>query len=100
MSSAPDVITTTNGKHFTLTQSAELARLIFKRFGEDPAEATKAWQRLLQNSATEHEFIELLCYPEHTANCDGWCRGDAQEHDHEAAKRATVSDTKEKANEI
>jgi hypothetical protein len=53
-------ITTTNGESFTDQEHAEMARLIYKRFGRDPKSATKAWQRLMENNCTEQQFMELV----------------------------------------
>lgn len=84
-------VTTTNGKPFTLTQHVEMARLIYRRFGEDLPAATAAWRRLLQNNTSEAEFFELVCYPHHTENCDGWCQDPGNEHNHDLAQQATKS---------
>ncbi|CAE7314011.1 unnamed protein product, partial [Symbiodinium microadriaticum] len=77
-------VTTTNGKPFTMTQHAEMARLVFLRFGEDAEAATAAWSRMLESNCEVADFMELVCYPEHTENCAGWCQDPAQEHDHQA----------------
>lgn len=53
-------ITTTSGKTFTHAEHQELARLIYKRFGENLSAATAAWRRLLQNDTTEGEFADLM----------------------------------------
>lgn len=60
--SHPGDITTTNGKVFTWAQSAELARMIFQRFGENLESATMAWNRMLQNNCDSHQFRKLLEY--------------------------------------
>ncbi len=83
-------VTTTSGKPFTMTQHAELARLVFLRFGENATAATEAWRRMMENDCNESDFMELVCYPEHTENCSGWCQDPGQEHDHAAAVRATA----------
>ena len=66
-------ITTTNKKVFRTTQSIEMARLVFLRFGEDLPSATKAWNRLLENNCSEEQFAELVFSLTHTENCQGWC---------------------------
>ena len=58
----------------TTTDSYDLARLVFKRFGHDPEAATAAWRRMLQNSATVEDFMSLVEAPTHTPNCEGSCR--------------------------
>lgn len=52
-------ITTTAKEPFTLFQSAELAHLIWLRFGRDDRAATEAWLRLLENDTTIGEFVRL-----------------------------------------
>ena len=54
-----DIITTA-GEIFTKKETVNLARLVFKRFGNDLDSATDAWQRLLQNNCSPVEFLELL----------------------------------------
>lgn len=66
-------VTTTNGTQFTYLQSVELARLVYLRFGEDLEAATAAWCRLLQNGATEDDFLYLVEYPTHTSSCMDYC---------------------------
>ena len=83
-------ITTTDGKHFHMADHADMARLVYRRFGHDLVASTAAWRRLLQNSATEQDFLNLLNYPTHTPNCEGDCRClDPHEHDYHSAVRAT-----------
>jgi hypothetical protein len=53
-------ITTTAGQTWTFEDSRELARQVFRRFGNDLGAATAAWRRMLQNSATESDFLELI----------------------------------------
>jgi hypothetical protein len=53
-------ITTTNGELFTGMQSAELAWMIYLRFGRDAGAAHSAWKRLLQNSCDFYSFNKLL----------------------------------------
>jgi hypothetical protein len=60
----PGDIRTTNGKIFTQAQSAEMAKLVFLRFGEDLESATLAWRRMLQNSCSINQFAELVGYRE------------------------------------
>jgi len=53
-------ITTTSGETFTAIQSAELARLVYLRFGRDVGAAHSAWQRMLQNNCSLRSFQTLL----------------------------------------
>lgn len=53
-------VITTNGTVFSPTDHADLARLIYKRFGHNPEAATEAWRRMLQNNATVEDFMILL----------------------------------------
>lgn len=53
-------ITTTNGELFTGMQSAELARLVYLRFGRDVGAAHSAWKRMLQNNCSLRSFQSLL----------------------------------------
>ncbi len=81
---ANQTITTVSGKRFTSKDHGELARLVYQRFGEDLTAATNAWRRMLQNSATESDFAQMLTWqgipefqtpdPESTAplTFDGW----------------------------
>lgn len=62
-------IITTDGSLFSIADHADLARLIFKRFGRDLTEASAAWSRMMQNQTTESDFFVLLSYPERDANC-------------------------------
>lgn len=80
---------TTAQESFTLINYTEMARLVFIRFGRNSTLATAAWCRLLEIECRVDDFMELVCYPEHTPSCDGWCQDPAQEHDHQAAVRAT-----------
>lgn len=68
-------ITTTNKEAFTMAESADMARLIFKRFGRNPEAATEAWRRLLENDCSVEGFMDLVNYPEHTPHCNGSCAG-------------------------
>jgi len=53
-------VTTTAGKKFTETDHVALARLVYRRFGNDLGAATRAWQRMLQNSCSEADFNAML----------------------------------------
>ena len=53
-------VTTTNKEVFSVDESAELARLVFKRFGRDEEVATAAWRRMLGNSCTVSQFRQLV----------------------------------------
>jgi len=57
-------ITTTDGTPFTPADSADLARLVYKRFGRDPDAATAAWRRMLGNSCEVSDFMALVECPE------------------------------------
>jgi hypothetical protein len=52
-------ITTTAKEVFTVNMSCQLAMLIHKRFGWDNEAAASAWRRLLQNSCSTEEFVEM-----------------------------------------
>lgn len=54
-----DVKTTAN-ETFTGAESAQLAALIFKRFGRNEETAAAAWRRLLQNNCTTDQFMALV----------------------------------------
>ena len=53
-------IRTTAGETFTKSESQEMARLIYKRFGKELSAAAAAWRRLLQNNCSDHQFASLL----------------------------------------
>ena len=53
-------IKTTSGETFTTLQSADLAWLVYLRFGRDVDSAHKAWQRLMQNNCTLTSFQNVL----------------------------------------
>jgi hypothetical protein len=53
-------ITTTSGKRFDSEDHRALARLMFKRFGEDKEAFCAAWRRMLQNNAEDREILHLL----------------------------------------
>lgn len=57
---AMEAITTTAGERFTVAEHANMARLVFKRFGRDEEAAAAAWRRLLQNSCPVADFMELV----------------------------------------
>lgn len=57
-------ITTTDGTPFTGADSADLARLVYKRFGHDPEGATAAWRRMLGNSCPVSDFMALVELPD------------------------------------
>lgn len=52
-------ITTTAKEVFTVDMSCQLAMLIHKRFGWNDESAASAWRRLLQNSCSTEEFVEM-----------------------------------------
>jgi hypothetical protein len=53
-------ITTTEGTVFTHEQSADLALMIYYRFGRDMNASCAAWKRMLQNSTPVEDFTDLL----------------------------------------
>lgn len=53
-------ITTTARQEFTDNDHRQLALLVCRRFGWDLEGATAAWRRMLQNSCTEEQFLELV----------------------------------------
>lgn len=57
--SANDIITTA-GDPFKWNEHVLLARLIYKRFGNDANAAAAAWRRMLQNSATVADLMRLV----------------------------------------
>ena len=56
---ATDIITTA-GHPFTWGEHVLLARMIYKRFGNDANAAAAAWRRMLGNNATVAEFMRLV----------------------------------------
>lgn len=52
-------VTTTNGEPFSGEQSAQLAHLVWLRFGKDDNAACAAWNRLLQNNCRISDFRKL-----------------------------------------
>jgi hypothetical protein len=53
-------IMTTSGETFTHEQSADLALMIYRRFGRDRDAARAAWNRMLQNNCDITQFTDLL----------------------------------------
>lgn len=53
-------VSTTFGETFNESDNAQLALLVYKRFGYDLESATLAWKRMLQNNATKGDFMKLL----------------------------------------
>ena len=70
-------ITTTCGERFTREDSAQLAYMIYVRFGRDVAAGAAAWRRMLQNSCTDAQFEELVNEGARGMARGGgaWCRG-------------------------
>lgn len=56
-------VTLPNGGRFTRNDLIELARLIYKRWGNDNAAAAVAFRRLMQNSCSEADFMKLVLHP-------------------------------------
>lgn len=63
-------VTTTNKEIFTEDQSAELALMIYIRFGRNVLDAAMAWRRLLQNTCEIGQFAELVLTGEKLAAAD------------------------------
>lgn len=53
-------VTTTAGERFTQAEHAEMAWLIFKRFGRDDEAAAAAWRRMMQNGCAVADFMQLV----------------------------------------
>ncbi len=53
-------VTTTNGQRFEDYEHRALARLVFKRFGNDKESFCAAWRRMLQNDAPDEDILKLL----------------------------------------
>ncbi len=53
-------VTTTDGTVFTHEQSADLALMVYYRFGKDMDSAAAAWRRMLQNNCETSDYIDLL----------------------------------------
>jgi len=74
-------VTTTAGDLFTHHMSAQMARLVYVRFGRDAEAAAAAWRRMLQNTTTTAEFEALVSVaepvstesPERDEQCDPTC---------------------------
>jgi hypothetical protein len=75
-------ITTTKGERFTYDDSADLAWMVWRRFGRDLTAATAAWNRLLGNNCDATQFDRLVEHsqlndeeddakPLHCPGCDG-----------------------------
>ncbi len=54
------VYTTCGGEPFTFRQCAQLAYLIYVRFGRSLGAACLAWERMLQNTTDLSDFRELV----------------------------------------
>lgn len=63
-------VTTTDGTRFTGEESAQLARLIHKRFGHDDEAAAETWRRMLGNSTPTHVFMELVNHESESEVCE------------------------------
>lgn len=53
-------VTTTEGKAFTEADVAQLAHLIYRRWGSDLEAAAVAYRRLMQNSCSLGQFSEMV----------------------------------------
>ncbi len=53
-------VTTTSGETFTTEDSAALAYLIYRRWGNDITAAAVAWRRLFQNNCSDRDFARLV----------------------------------------
>lgn len=53
-------VTTTARETFSDEDHRTLARLIYRRFGNNIGVAASAWRRMLQNSCTDEQFAELV----------------------------------------
>ena len=53
-------VTTTSGQKFSGEDSAKLAYLVFRRFGDDYEAGAEAWRRMLQNDCPTYKFEELV----------------------------------------
>ncbi len=57
----PDLsVRTTAGETFSDAETRALAKLVYKRFGNELSVATAAWRRMLQNSTDERGFEKLI----------------------------------------
>lgn len=55
-----NAVVTTNGEGFSEQDHADMAWLVYRRFGRDGIAAAAAWRRLLQNNCTDAQFRELM----------------------------------------
>ena len=53
-------VTTTSGEKFSGRQSAQLAFLVYKRFGSNVDSALAAYQRLMQSNVDRRSFEKLI----------------------------------------
>ncbi len=53
-------ISTTKGERFSHEDSADLAWMIYRRFGRNIVAAADAWRRLLQNNCSNTQFHQLV----------------------------------------
>lgn len=60
---------TTNGEPFTYQQCAQLAYLIWLRFGRNLQSAKAAWCRMLENDCPLSDFAELVRLGTPTEKC-------------------------------
>lgn len=51
---------TTSGEPFTYRQAAQLAWMIYVRFGRNYHSACAAWSRLLENNTDYNDFVQLV----------------------------------------
>ncbi len=70
---AVPVPVTTNRETFTVGESVDMARLVYKRFGRDSKAASSAWARLMQSTPDEEGYLLLVFSGDHTHHCDGYC---------------------------
>jgi hypothetical protein len=52
-------VTTTTGRRFSGEKTARLAALIYERFGYETPAAASAWRRMLGNTCTDADFVQL-----------------------------------------
>lgn len=52
-------VTTTSGETFTGEEHAQMAHLIYKRFGYDVTLAANKWRQMLQNNVSDADFLKL-----------------------------------------
>lgn len=57
-------IKTTKGETFSHDDSANMAWMVYRRFGRDLVVATAAWNRLLQNNCDVTQFHKLVQHSE------------------------------------